>query len=310
VSATALASRVFPAFAYNPAAGPDWAQRLRLLGNPQPDAIWPVHDLHYADASLARVVEPAAITPLDLALCDPARGRHFARTPVEHWDGLVSAAHWLDGASAADGAAPFVPAVDSQGGLLKLAVDDALVREARRVAEAWQRLRQLDELKHEPVRVVEVPAPGVAMAGGTPAATTPVAAAAAPAPGSAAPAPGSAAAAPGSAAAPAPGSAAAPAEPLSVGEAETAAQPERNPDEAYIETWRCTTCNECTGINARMFAYNENRQAYIKDVAAGTYRDLVNAAESCQVAIIHPGKPRDPNEPGLDELIERAQPFL
>ena len=42
---------------------------------------------------------------------------------------------------------------------------------------------------------------------------------------------------------------------------------------------------------------------------SGTYRDLVNAAESCQVAIIHPGKPRDPGEPGLDELLERAQPF-
>ena len=42
---------------------------------------------------------------------------------------------------------------------------------------------------------------------------------------------------------------------------------------------------------------------------AGTYRQLVEAAESCQVAIIHPGKPRDPNEPGLDELLARAEPF-
>jgi hypothetical protein len=59
-----------------------------------------------------------------------------------------------------------------------------------------------------------------------------------------------------------------------------------------------------------MFAYNANQQAYIKDINAGTYRQLVEAAESCQVAIIHPGKPRDPSEPGLDELIERARPFL
>jgi len=27
------------------------------------------------------------------------------------------------------------------------------------------------------------------------------------------------------------------------------------------------------------------------------------------VAIIHPGRPRDPDEPGLDELLERALPF-
>ena len=59
-----------------------------------------------------------------------------------------------------------------------------------------------------------------------------------------------------------------------------------------------------------MFAYNDNKQAYIKDITAGTYRDLVEAAESCQVAIIHPGKPRNPEEPGLAELIERARPFL
>jgi hypothetical protein len=58
-----------------------------------------------------------------------------------------------------------------------------------------------------------------------------------------------------------------------------------------------------------MFAYNENKQAYIKDITAGTYRQLVEAAEACQVAIIHPGLPRDPNEPGLSELLERAAPF-
>ncbi|MGE0100794.1 MAG: hypothetical protein AB7H86_19160 [Blastocatellales bacterium] len=81
-------------------------------------------------------------------------------------------------------------------------------------------------------------------------------------------------------------------------------------DDPWIETARCTTCNECTGINNRMFAYNENKQAYIKDPDAGTYRELVLAAESCQLAIIHPGKPRNPNEPGLDEWVARAAPFL
>jgi len=89
-----------------------------------------------------------------------------------------------------------------------------------------------------------------------------------------------------------------------------AAAPERNADEAYIETERCTSCNECTLINDRMFAYNANKQAFIADPNAGTYRQLVEAAESCQVAIIHPGRPRNPNEAGLDELIERAASFL
>jgi hypothetical protein len=59
-----------------------------------------------------------------------------------------------------------------------------------------------------------------------------------------------------------------------------------------------------------MFSYNENKQAYIADLKAGTYKQLVEAAESCQVSIIHPGKPWDTSEPGLEELMERAKPFL
>jgi 4Fe-4S single cluster domain of Ferredoxin I len=85
--------------------------------------------------------------------------------------------------------------------------------------------------------------------------------------------------------------------------------PAHSRDEAWIETARCPSCDECQMINNRMFAYDERRQAYIKDLAAGTYRQLVEAAESCQVAIIHPGKPRDPNEPGLEELLVRAESF-
>jgi ferredoxin len=83
----------------------------------------------------------------------------------------------------------------------------------------------------------------------------------------------------------------------------------RSRDEAWIDTARCPSCNECQHINERMFGYDERKQAFIKDLAAGTYRQLVEAAESCQVAIIHPGKPRDGSEPGLEELLVRAEPF-
>jgi ferredoxin len=108
-------------------------------------------------------------------------------------------------------------------------------------------------------------------------------------------------------AAPAPAAQAAPkAAPAAV----EAAEPEKSSDEAYIETPRCTTCNECTNLNNRLFAYDANKQAYIADINAGTYRELVEAAESCQVSIIHPGKPRNPNEPGIADLLKRAEPFL
>jgi pyruvate-ferredoxin/flavodoxin oxidoreductase len=58
-----------------------------------------------------------------------------------------------------------------------------------------------------------------------------------------------------------------------------------------------------------MFAYDENKQAYIKDPRAGTFQELVRAAERCTAKIIHPGTPLDPSEPDLEQWIARAQPF-
>jgi uncharacterized Fe-S cluster protein YjdI len=86
--------------------------------------------------------------------------------------------------------------------------------------------------------------------------------------------------------------------------------PKPKGDDPYIETPKCSTCEECVKINDRMFKYDANKQAYIADPDAGTYRELVEAAESCQVSVIHPGKPRNPQEPGLEELRVRAEPFL
>jgi hypothetical protein len=98
-------------------------------------------------------------------------------------------------------------------------------------------------------------------------------------------------------------------QPLADADTDSDTDSDETANDAYIETPRCTTCDECTDKNDRLFAYDDNKQAYIKDLDAGSYRDLVDAAEICQVAIIHPGMPRNPDEPGLDELIERAEPF-
>ncbi len=77
----------------------------------------------------------------------------------------------------------------------------------------------------------------------------------------------------------------------------------------YIESELCTTCNECTNLNGRMFAYDDDKQAYIKDARAGTYAELVQAAELCPAAIIHPGTPLNPKEKDLEKWIARAEPF-
>jgi pyruvate-ferredoxin/flavodoxin oxidoreductase len=79
--------------------------------------------------------------------------------------------------------------------------------------------------------------------------------------------------------------------------------------EAYIDSIRCTTCNECTNINKKLFAYNADKQAFIKDPKAGTFQQLVTAAERCPVAIIHPGTPLNPKEKDLEKWIARAAKF-
>jgi ferredoxin len=90
---------------------------------------------------------------------------------------------------------------------------------------------------------------------------------------------------------------------------EEADEDELSFDEPWLDTAMCTTCDDCMGVNKMMFAYNDDKQAFIKDASAGTFADLVAAAEICPAKCIHPGKPLNPNEAGLDELIARAEPF-
>ena len=79
--------------------------------------------------------------------------------------------------------------------------------------------------------------------------------------------------------------------------------------EPYIDSALCTSCNECTNISKKLFAYNGDKQAYIKDPRGGTFAQLVKAAELCPVSIIHPGTPLNPKEKDLDKWVARAARF-
>ena len=52
-----------------------------------------------------------------------------------------------------------------------------------------------------------------------------------------------------------------------------------------------------------MFAYNADKQAFVKDASAGTFEQLVTAAERCPVSIIHPGTPLNPKEKDVEKWI-------
>jgi hypothetical protein len=272
LAAAALESRVFPAFSYDPAAGEGIANRFDISHNPQVEKDWPVREFSYEDEELQVVREDLSFTLADFAVLQPAYSDHFAVAARESWsDDLVDVAECIGAADTRNiDRVPNIAVVDCDNVLQRLVVDEKLIRIARRCRNRWQALQELGGV-HSSFAVTESPS--------TPENVAPVA----------------------------PSEAASDAEPAPV--ADVTDVPSESIDDPYIETPRCTTCDECTKRNDRMFAYDDNRQAYIKDPDAGTYRELVEAAEMCQVAIIHPGKPRNSDEPGLDELIRRAAPF-
>jgi pyruvate-ferredoxin/flavodoxin oxidoreductase len=78
---------------------------------------------------------------------------------------------------------------------------------------------------------------------------------------------------------------------------------------AWIDTPECTACDECMNINARIFGYNDQKKAVILNPTAGTFLDVVKAAEKCTAGVIHPGTPWNANEPNLEKLKARAAKF-
>jgi hypothetical protein len=274
VAAAAMESRAFPAWTYDPSAGGDWASRFDLSDNPHLDREWSVTTFTYEDAEHQTVREELAFTLVDFAACDRRYARHFARVPSGQWTPrMLAVGRFLDAEVKKDpDAVPCVAMVDAQNRLQKVIVDDKLIREARRCQAMWHSLQELGGVHSSHAeRILARERKARAEEGTAPPAGTETA------PAAARPAPQ-----PASAAAPEPAGAA----------------PEPATDDPYIETARCTSCNECTNVNDKMFAYNENKQAYIADPDAGTFKDLVEAAEGCQVAIIHPGSRAIPTSPG------------
>lgn len=296
VAAAATESRAFPCFVYDPAAGRGQALRVHLDGNPHSESDWPAHPLRFEDADHGTRSVDTVFTLIDFIAAHPRFADRFACVPREDWsDEMVPAGEFLalSERQRAD-KVPYVLLLDRNNVLHRAIFDDRLTDAAKRCRDAWHSLQEMGGIENshaaaalaQAQQVWEAEKARLSAKAATPTAQT-----------SAAPAPQPAEA--GSAAKPA-------AEPPPAVEE----QPEPSSDDPWIETIRCTTCNECTQINDRMFAYNADKRAYVADPDAGTYRELVEAAETCQVAIIHPGKPRNPNEPGLEELLKRAEPFL
>ncbi len=240
--------------------------------------------------------QPASLelpmTFADFAITEGRFRKHFRKAPHDTWnDDMVPLAEFIElTANERDGRFPYIWAVDPDNHLMRVLVSSELVKATTERRDFWRTLKfltghgtQVDtEQMVNAVRsemAQRITAGLLAMAGGQDANALVAALSGAPA------AKGGATAAPTTTATPA------------------------GYEPVWIDTPECTTCDECTDINPKIFAYDDQQKAYVLNPRGGPYRDIVRAAEKCTAGIIHPGTPFNPNEPGLDKLIQRAQKY-
>lgn len=333
----ALRSRAFPHFVYDPDRASDFVSCLDLGENPAPEEMWLKASLEYVaeDGGARRLERP--FTFADFAVNDKEFQDQFSPAPADVADSaLVPLADYLTMTPAARfGKTPFIIHRDLEKRLVKLVPSQAMIAQTADKLHLWHTLQELGGIKNPFVQEAERRLKGqltaerekslseqkaqleaqlrareseaVAAAMRNLALRLTGMSAAQPAMAAPAPAVQMPAMTPQEAPAARAPTEAAPASPAPDAAPQPAAAPVS--ELPWIEPKLCTTCDECTTINKKIFAYNGDRKAYILNPRSGPYRDIVRAAEKCSSGAIHPGMPLDPNEKDLDKLIKRAERF-
>jgi len=336
VASARVSGRATPLLRFEPEAGASWARRMRFDDNPEPTAEWPEEPVA---AALAGSGPPPMVrfTYADAALLDPSWSAHFSPVDAAS-DDLVPLADWLElEPEQAGRSLPFVWGATPGGEALRLAVTRALAFATRDRLGLWRTLEELAGLRNEHVEEAiartrreadeRAAREREALVARHAAELDGVRAAAAAAavdhlvstlfevepqferatPAGSAGQTGRPATLQVQAVATPESAPAAGAEPAPAAAAEPAAAPAQ--EDAWIDTALCTSCDECIRKYPSIFAYNADKQAYVKDPRGGTFKDLVSAAEMCTAKVIHPGTPWNSKEPDLDDLVTRAQAF-
>jgi pyruvate-ferredoxin/flavodoxin oxidoreductase len=289
----AVESRAYPLFRYDPDAGTLPEECFELEGNPDMDADWPSYKIRYREGGREREME-LPMTFADFAVTEVRFRKHFRIAPPDTWnDSMVPLGEFLElDPDDREDKFPYLWSVDRKQKLTRLLVAKPIVQSCEDRRDFWKMLRALagedkpvisratieEEVRRDVtgriasglMRLASGSGEGLAaLAGG--AVETAVA----------------------------------------VGEPAAAGPPEAVGDylAPWIDTPQCTSCDECTNLNSKIFAYNAEKKAYIKDPEGGPYKDIVKAAEKCTARVIHPGLPRDRGAKDIDKWIKRAEKF-
>ncbi|MEM7433571.1 MAG: 2-oxoacid:acceptor oxidoreductase family protein [Myxococcota bacterium] len=287
-SKLAVESRAYPLFRYNPDAGTTPQECFDLEGNPAPDEDWPTYTIKYEEGGAEKSME-LPLTFADFAVTEIRFRKQFRVAPPDTWnENMVPLVDFLTmDEDEREGSFPYVWMVDNDGQLTRLLAAQPIVESCQDRIDFWRMLKALAgddqpsaESLVEQARqdvVGKIMSGLMQMAGG-------------PGEGLAALA-GSGALVDG------------------VGGEPAGSSASGDYLAPWIDTPDCTSCDECVEINPKIFEYNAEKKAVIKNPDGGPYKDIVKAAERCTARVIHPGLPRNQNEKGIDKWIKRAEKY-
>ncbi len=290
----AVESRAYPIFKYNPDEGVKVHEALDLSGNPAKDKVWPSYELKYLENGHEKTME-VPMTFADFAITEARFRKHFRNAPRNTWnDKMVLLTDFLEmNKDEREGLFPYIWAVDKKNQLTRVLVAKTIVDSCEERRDFWIMLRDLSEEKtietqdkdlESKIRsevVNKMAQKLMKIAGGSggikPEINT---------------------------------------EPAKESKTEPVLEKSEDPAptsgggmKPWLESDECTSCDECINLNPQIFAYNEDKKAYIKDPKGGPYKDLVMAAEKCTARVIHPGLPSDKSEKDIDKWIKRAEKY-
>ena len=298
-SKMAVESRAYPLMVFDPDAGETWEECLSLDGNPAIDEDWPNYTLQYEEEDGTKRSMEMPMTFADFALTEGRFRKNFRMAPRDTWnDNMITIAEFIELAEEdREGLYPFIWAVDKKRHLMRVICSSELVKSTEERRDFWHTVKGLAGLREQidPEQIARDVRADMAqklatglfsmVAGGSAVADLSALAAAVPNMPAGAPAT------------------------KGNGGMQPAAAAAEGYEAVWIETPLCTACDECVEINPKMFAYNDQKKAIVIDPKAGSYKDVVRAAEKCTADCIHPGTPWNSSEKGIDKLIERAAKY-
>ncbi|WP_205727971.1 2-oxoacid:acceptor oxidoreductase family protein [Flammeovirga pectinis] len=283
----AVESRTYPIFKYNPENGKTTEENFDLSGNPDMEKDWPSYQLKYIDNGVEKAMD-LEMTFADFALTEARFRKHFRKVPRDAWnENMVPIAEFLNmDADEREGLFPFVWAVDRKQHLTRVLCAEPMVLSCEERRDFWIMLKGLAGIKEEPevnieekirAEVVGNIAQGLMkLAGGDGGSLVDLV------------------------------------QPSGISvttESATQVAPNENYMAPWIETEDCSGCDECIKINNKIFAYNSDKKAFVKNSDGGTYQDVVKAAEKCTAGVLHPGLPKNMSEKNIDKLIKRGEKY-